>query len=145
LPGHMGIKFPSAEWTAAFRDAINASAGYAEHGEGWTHGKVAYVVRARPEIGIEDDTAMILDLHGGKCRESAMVPGEDAEDAADFVIWAEYERWKEVLSGELDPTKAMMQNKLKLEKGHLPTIVKFVLASKELVLSATTIDTEYPA
>lgn len=48
----MGIRFPSAEWTAAFRDAINASEGYAKPGGRWTHGKVAYVVKARPELGI---------------------------------------------------------------------------------------------
>lgn len=141
----MGIRFPSSEWTAAFRDAINASKGYAKHGGEWTHGKVAYVVKARPELGIEHDTAMILDLHEGKCRAAEMVDGDRAEELADFVIYAELERWKEVLSGEVDPTKAMMQNKLKLEKGHLPTIVKYVLASKELVLSATVIDTDYPA
>ena len=141
----MGIKFPSAEWTAAFKDAINANDGYATHGAGWTHGKVAYVVRARPELGIERDTAMILDLHEGECRSAEMIDGEGAEDAAEFVIYADFERWREVLSGEVDPTKAMMQNKLKLEKGHLPTIVKFVLASKQLVLSATNIDTDYPA
>jgi putative sterol carrier protein len=140
----VGIKFPSAEWTAAFKDAINANEGYAKSGKDWTHGKVAYVVKARPALGIERDTAMVLDLHGGKCREAQMVPAEQAQ-SADFVIVAEYERWKEVLSGEVDPTKAMMQNKLKLEKGHLPTIVKFVVASKELVRSASTIDTEYPA
>ncbi len=140
----MGIKFPSAEWTAAFRDAINANDGYKKAGANWTHGKVAYVVEARPELGIDGDTAMVLDLHAGECREATMTDGETAE-AADFVIRAEYERWKEVLSGEVDPTKAMMQNKLKLKKGHLPTIVKFVLASKELVRSATNIDTDYPA
>ena len=140
----MGIPFPSAEWTAAFKDAINANDGYAKHGAGWTHGSVAYVVNARPELGIERDTAMVLDLHEGKCRGADYVDGEAAE-AADFVIHAEYERWKEVLSGEVDPTKAMMQNKLKLKKGHLPTIVKYVVASKELVKSATAIDTEYPA
>jgi putative sterol carrier protein len=87
---------------------------------------------------------MVLDLHAGSCREASMVGAEQAE-TADFVIVAEYERWKEVLSGAVDPTKAMMQNKLKLERGHLPTIVKYVLASKELVRSATTIDTDYPA
>lgn len=140
----MGIRFPSAEWTAAFKDAINANPGYAKAGEGWTHGKVAYVVKARPALGIPNDTAMVLDLHAGKCRDAEMVDGEQAQ-TSDFVIVAEYERWKEVLSGEVDPTKAMMQNKLKLEKGHLPTIVKFVIASKELVRSAITIDTDYPA
>lgn len=140
----MGIKFPSAEWTAAFGDAINANEGYAKAGKGWTHGSVAYVVEARPELGIERDTAMLLDLHEGKCRNAEMMDAKDAR-GADFIIVAEYERWKEVLSGEVDPTKAMMQNKLKLEKGHLPTIVKYVVASKELVKSATNIDTDYPA
>ncbi|MCZ7679857.1 MAG: SCP2 sterol-binding domain-containing protein [Sandaracinaceae bacterium] len=140
----MGIRFPSLEWTAAFKDAINANPGYAKAGKDWTHGKVAYVVKARPALGIERDMAMVLDLHAGACREARMASGEEAKQA-DFVIVAEFERWKEVLSGEVDPTKAMMQNKLKLEKGHLPTIVKYVVASKELVRSATAIDTEYPA
>lgn len=140
----MGIKFPSAEWTAAFKNTINANSAYAKAGKDWTHGKVAYVVKARPALGIERDTAMVLDLHAGACREAQIVDGEQAQHA-DFVIVAEYERWKEVLSGEVDPTKAMMQNKLKLEKGHLPTIVKYVVASKELVRSAIAIDTDYPA
>ena len=140
----MGIKFPSAEWTAAFKDAINANDGYAKAGAGWTHGKVAYVVEARPEIGIERDTAMVLDLHGGKCRDAEMTDAQGAE-TADFVVHAEYERWKEVLSGDVDPTKAMMQNKLKLKKGHLPTLLKFVVASKQLVSSATLVDTDFPA
>ena len=88
--------------------------------------------------------AMVLDLYGGKCRGAEYVDGVAAQ-AADFVITADYPKWREVLSGAVDPTKAMMQNKLKLEKGHLPTIVKFVLASKSLVGSATAIDTDYPA
>lgn len=140
----MSLKFPSAEWTSAFRDAVNANAAYREAGKGWTHGKVAYVIKADPRLGIERDMAMLLDLHAGECRSAQYVDG-DAAQAADFVIVAEYPRWREVLSGEVDPTKAMMQNKLKLSKGHLPTIVKFVVASKELARSALAIDTDYPA
>jgi putative sterol carrier protein len=139
----MAIKFPSPEWTTAFQDAVNANAGYREAGKGWVHGKVAYVLKADDRIGTERDMAMLLDLHQGQCRNATYVPAEEAQ-SADFVIVAEYPRWKEVLSGEVDPTKAMMQNKLRLEKGHLPTIVKFVLASKELVKSATAIDTDFP-
>lgn len=140
----MAIRFPSPEWTQAFKDAVNANAAYAEHGKGWTHGKVAYVIKADARLGLEHDMAMVLDLHGGKCRGAEYVDGVTAQ-AADFVITADYPKWREVLSGAVDPTKAMMQNKLKLEKGHLPTIVKFVLASKSLVGSATAIDTDYPA
>ena len=139
----MGIPFPSAAWTTAFKDAINNNPGYAKAGATWTHGSVAYVVKAQPDVGIDEEVGMLLDLHEGVCRGAEYVDAEGAE-GADFVILAEYERWKEVLSGEVDPTKAMMQNKLKLASGHLPTIVKYVLASKELVKSALAIDTEYP-
>lgn len=139
----MALKFPSAEWTAAFKDAVNANTAYREAGKGWVHGKVAYVVKADPRLGTDRDMAMVLDLHGGECRGAEYVDA-DAAQSADFVIVAEYPRWREVMSGEVDPTKAMMQNKLKLQKGHLGTIVKFVVASKELVKSATAIDTQYP-
>lgn len=139
----MALKFPSAEWTAAFKDAVNANAAYREAGKGWVHGKVAYVVKADPRLEIDRDMAMVLDLHQGVCRGAEYVDGETAQ-AADFVIAAEYPKWREVLSGDVDPTKAMMQNKLKLQKGHLPTIVKFVVASKELVRSALAIPTQYP-
>jgi putative sterol carrier protein len=47
------------------------------------------------------------------------------------------------MEGQLDPTKAMMQNKLKLTKGHMPTMVKFVTASKELVASSTRVETTF--
>jgi putative sterol carrier protein len=141
----MAIRFPSPEWTRAFMDAVNANANYAQHGKDWTHGKVAYVIAADERLGLSTDMAMVLDLHGGKCRAAEYVPGSEAEAKADFVIVSDYPRWREVLSGAVDPTKAMMQNKLRLKKGHLPTIVKFVLASKSLVSSATAIDTDYPA
>lgn len=139
----MSIKFPSAEWTEAFKNAVNASAGYRAAGKGWTHGQVAYVLKADARIGTTEDMAMVLDLHAGECRGAMYVPASQAQDA-EFVIVAEYPKWKEVLSGQVDPTKAMMQNKLKLQKGHLPTIVKYVVASKELVQSATAIDTDFP-
>lgn len=140
----MGIQFPSNEWTQAFKDAVNANTEYREAGKDWTHGKVAYVIKADPKLGLTEDMGMVLDLHAGVCREAQYV-GRKVAETADFVIAAEYPRWREVLSGAVDPTKAMMQNKLKLERGHLPTIVKFVNASKALVKSAFVIDTIYPA
>ena len=42
------------------------------------------------------------------------------------MLVASYARWKEVIRKQLDPTKGMMQNKLKLTKGHMPTMVKYV-------------------
>jgi len=136
------LRFPSAEWCAAYKDAINANSNYKAAGKAWTHGPVAYVVMAEPSIGIAEDMAMYLDLHQGTCRECRMTPREEAEKAA-FVIVASYARWKEVIRKQLDPTKGMMQNRLKLTKGHMPTMVKFVTASKELVESTSLVPTQF--
>jgi putative sterol carrier protein len=136
------IRFPSAEWCTAYKDAINANAGYQQAGREWTHGPVAMVVVAEPSIGIPEDQAMWLDLHQGRCNDCRLVTREEAEKAA-FVIVASYARWKEVIRKLLDPTKGMMQNKLKLTKGHMPTMVKFVTASKELVESTARVPTQF--
>jgi putative sterol carrier protein len=58
------------------------------------------------------------------------------------VIRAPYSRWKDVVRGDLDPVKGMMQGKLKL-KGDLPTIVRYVKAANELVNLAQTVPTEF--
>jgi len=136
------LRFPSAEWCAAYKDAINANAAFKAAHKEWTHGAVAMVVTAEPAIGIPADTAMWLDVHQGTCNDCRLV-GRDEADKAPFVIVASYARWKEVIRGLLDPTKGMMQNKLKLTKGHMPTMVKFVTASKELVASTSKVPTQF--
>jgi putative sterol carrier protein len=140
----MAHTFPSPEWVAAYGDAINASEGYRKAGREWTHGVVAMVVKADAAIGIAEDMAMLLDVHEGQCRSARLVgPGE--YDSASFVIVSDYPRWKSVLLREVDPTKAMMQGKLRLTKGHMPTMIKFVQASKELVDAASHVDTTFRA
>ena len=144
--GHLAmpqnLRFPSAEWCAAYKDAINANPNYKDAGRDWTHGPVAMVVTAEPSIGIAEDTAMWLDVERGSCKDCRLVSRQEAENAA-FVIVANYARWKEVIRKQLDPTKGMMQNRLKLTKGHMPTMVKYVTASKELVESTAKVPTQF--
>ncbi|HZU83961.1 MAG TPA: SCP2 sterol-binding domain-containing protein [Polyangiaceae bacterium] len=136
------IRFPSPEWCVAYKEAINANAGYRAAAKDWTHGPVAMVVTAEPSIGIDQDMAMWLDVERGACRDCRMVTREEADRAA-FVIVASYARWKQVIRKELDPTKGMMQNRLKLTKGHMPTIVKYVTSNKELVESTSRVPTRF--
>ncbi len=138
----MSIAFPSPEWCAAYKDAINANVAYKTAGKDWTHGVVAMVVKAEPSLGIETDQGMWLDVHQGQCRACNLVTMAEAEKAA-FVIVADHARWKLVIKKELDPIKGMMQGKLKLTKGHMPTIVKYVQSTKELVESATHVPTKF--
>lgn len=139
----MSIEFPSVEWVAAYKDAINANPDYAKAGKDWTHGVVAMVVKAEPSIGMTEDLAMWLDVHEGKCRDCKLMPAREAEEKAPFVVLASYAQWKQVIKKEIDPTKALMQGKLKLTKGHMPTMVKYVNASKQLVESTTRVPTKF--
>jgi putative sterol carrier protein len=138
----MAFDFPSNEWANAYKDALNGSAAYKAAGKDWTHGVVAMVVKADPGLGIPEDTALWLDVHQGGCRDCKLMPASKA-DAAAFVIVADYARWKSVIKKELDPIKGMMQGKLKLTKGHMPTIVKYVQSSRELVETTAKVPTKF--
>lgn len=136
----MAIAFPSEEWIKAYKDAINGNPLYKTAGADWTHGVVALVCKAFPPT-LPEDTGIWLDLEKGVCREAKMVTVEEAAKAP-FCITGDYPRWKQVLRKELDPIKGMMQGKLKL-KGDLPTIVRAVKASQELVNSGGLVDTKF--
>src|SRR5689334_3623761 len=110
----MAHPFPSEEWTNAFAKAVDDNAGYREAGKDWTHGPVAMVIEKDPSLDIPEEVGMILDVHQGHCRGARYVTGLAAAMEAPFVIVAKYDRWREVIEGKLDPTKAMMQGKLKL-------------------------------
>ena len=138
----MSHLFPSTEWAAAYKDAINQNPKYKEAGKDWTHGAVAMVVKADPKLGIEEDTAIWLDIDRGTCTACTLMPASKATEAP-FIIVADYARWKTVIKKELDPIKGMMQNKLKLTKGHMPTIVKYVNSSRELVETTSMVDTKF--
>ena len=139
----MSFVFPSQEWASAYKDALNSNPTYKTAGKDWTHGVVAMVVKADPALGIPEDTALWLDVNGGECRESTLMSATQAEAGAAFVIVADYARWKSVIKKELDPIKGMMQGKLKLTKGHMPTIVKYVQSSRELVNTTSRVETKF--
>ncbi|HXF96607.1 MAG TPA: SCP2 sterol-binding domain-containing protein [Gemmatimonadales bacterium] len=137
----MSLTFPSAEWVAAFGDAINASEGYRQASLEWTHGAVALIVNAQPEIGVPAPVGIWLDLDRGACRAARIVVPEEA-DRAPFVIAGDYRRWKEVIRKELGPIAGIMQRKLAL-KGSLPIVVRFVKSAEALVEAATRVPTRF--
>lgn len=141
----MAHKFPSAEWTAAYKDAVNASEGYRKHGKPWTFGAVAFVVKPDAALGIDEEQCMLLDVHEGECRATTFGIGRSTVESAPFIVVADYARWKSCLQGQIDPIKGMMEGKLKLEKGHLPTMLRFVESSRALVNAAQAVPTEFLA
>ncbi len=139
----MALVFPSAPWADAYRDAINTNVRYKQTAADWTGGAIALVCKPEPALGLDAAQAIVLDLERGSCRGVVYASDPAALDAAPFVIQASYADWKAVMSGELDPIKAILAGKLRLTKGHLPTIIRDVESAKELVLSARAVSTEF--
>jgi putative sterol carrier protein len=139
----MPLVFPSADWASAYRDAINANALYKKSAAGWDQGAIAFVCKPDAALGIDGPQAIILDLHQGECRGVQYATDTVALASTPFIIEASYAQWKSVISGQIDPIKAMLQGQLRLTKGHLPTIIRDVEGSKQLVLSAGAIETQF--
>lgn len=132
--------FASQEWFEAFQVEINRSHDYRAAAADW-EGDIAFRVQAEPDLGVAEDLWGYLDLWHGACRGArAIVPVE--ADGAAYVLSAPYSRWKDVVQGELDPIKGMLQGKLRV-RGDLPTIVRYVRAANELVRLTSLVDTVF--
>ena len=132
--------FPTAEWFEEFVRQIENSAEYREAAAGW-EGDVSLVFEAEPDKRVPEDIWGWLDLWHGECRRGVLVTREEGAKAR-FVVRAPYSRWKQIILGELDPIKAMMQGKLKL-KGDLPMILRYIRAANLLVALAEKVPTEF--
>jgi putative sterol carrier protein len=134
-------RFLSQEWFDVVAERINASDEYREAAKHW-EGDIAFLVEAEPDKNVPDDVWARLDLWHGACRGGGPIAkGEGAASA--YVLAAPYTRWKDVVLGDLDPIRAMMQGKLRV-RGDLPTIVRQVRAANELVRVIGEVPTEFP-
>jgi len=133
--------FPSEAWFGAFIDAINASEGYASYAADW-EGDVVIAIEAEPDHGVPEDVYGLLDLWHGGCRGGGLVDGARAE-TAEFLVRAPYSRWKDVILGELEPVKGLMQGRLNV-RGDLQKILRYVKATQELARLTRNVETTFP-
>jgi putative sterol carrier protein len=135
------VRFPTDPWFQELIGRINASEAYREAAVEW-EGDNAFVIEAEPDRGVPEDVWGLLDLWHGACRGGGVIDAERGVRAR-YTIRAPYTRWKEVVTGELDPIKGMMQGKLRV-LGDLPTIIRHVRAANELVELTMQVPTEFP-
>jgi putative sterol carrier protein len=133
--------FPSTAWVDAYGAAINASEAYRTASTDWTHGSVALVMPAQPNIGVAEDVGIWLDLDRGSCRAAKLVSRDEAQRAP-FVLTAEYKHWKTIIKKQLGPIAGIMQRKVALQ-GSLPIVVRFIKSAEALVDAATHVPTRF--
>ena len=134
-------EFPSEEWFQSLIEAINASQEYAEYAATW-EGDVVFHIEAEPDKGLPADVHGLLDLWHGGCRGGGIVE-ETRATSAEFLVRAPYSRWKDVIQGDLEPIKGLIQGKLRV-RGDLPKILRYVKGTQELAYIAGQVDTTFP-
>ncbi|MCO6452332.1 MAG: SCP2 sterol-binding domain-containing protein [Caldilineales bacterium] len=135
----MAYLFPSPDWVAAFKDAVNASEAYKKSAEKW-EGDFYFIVS--PHGPIKEPQKFYIDLWHGECRDAHMVDGEDDKDP-EFVIEGTIDTFRKIFDGKMDPIKALVSRQLKL-KGNLGKIMRSVKATLDLVNAAASVPTSYP-
>jgi len=107
------------EWGQVLGETIDGDAQYKEAAKTW-EGAIALVVKATPELGLDEDLPVVLDLWHGDCRSVKILPKEEAAKVP-YVMTGSFDTWKAVATGKTDAIKATMLGKIKL-KGNGPTI-----------------------
>ncbi len=138
----MAYPFPSDAWVQALKEAINTSQAYREAAKTW-EGDFFFVIEPDDTTTLDKPVTLYMDLWHGECRDAYVVADPASHRQPEFVISAPYAVWRQVVTGELDPIKAMMTRQLKLQ-GNLMKIMRSVKAAHELVRCCTMVPTEFP-
>lgn len=138
----MAAEIFTEKWAKEWGKKIKANAAYRKAAANW-EGAIALVMTADNGYGIATERAVIADLWHGECRGSGAASAADLEGAP-YVIKASPETWKNVLAGKVDPIFGLLRGKLKLAKGSVFSLVPYAVAAKELVNSASNVDTSFP-
>lgn len=133
-----GFEFPSKEWAEEFCKKLNENEKYRSSAKRW-EGSIMFKVSTLPPDLSEkfkgQSPAFVLDLWHGECRGYTWYDDASQGDA-DYILSASYEDWIKIIEGKLDPIKAMVSRKMKVEKGSIATIMRFTLAAINMVKTA---------
>lgn len=130
------MKAFSEQWAKEFVEKINSNNEYAVTAKDWKWSVVLSMIELQNEINL------FVDLKNGKCIDARIASNRDLE-TVEFIISASSETWDKILNGSLDPMMAVMTKKLELKKGNMGTLVQHVDAAKELLKSASQVQTDF--
>jgi putative sterol carrier protein len=119
------------EWASEFEKKIQADDRYKAAAKTW-EGSVVLVFKAKPEEGIDDDVFVFMDLWHGECRSVKLVPNQIGR-SGEYVLEAEYDRWKRILRKELNVVKEIATMKIKLVPFNFKKAAKLAAATQAAI------------
>ena len=138
----MKVQLYSDDWAKAAAGVIASSESYRSAAKTW-EGSMVFTLQADPSLGVPENRSVFFDLWHGECRDGRSATPTDLE-AATYIISADAFTWRQVMEGKLEPIAGLMRGKLKLARGNMAVLARYVLAAKELVRAATQVETEFP-
>lgn len=131
------------EWARACCEALNGSDAYRASAAAW-EGSIVLAMSPDAARGVMEERAVFIDAHRGECR-GAWMAGADEIATATYVLRADPATWKRLLDREIDPVGAVMQGKLRLERGGLFALARFAQAAKDMIAAAASVEGTFPA
>lgn len=139
----MAIRFGTPAWSAALRDALNASSEYrnaaAKWGVGW-NGNLLFAFE--PGAGLAAPVRLFLALSAGRCGGAEFL-GEGAAADAGFTLRAPFAVWRDILERRTLAATAILTGKMKVE-GDTIALLRHAGANRALIHVTASLDTEFP-
>ncbi|MEX2683332.1 MAG: SCP2 sterol-binding domain-containing protein [Candidatus Sigynarchaeota archaeon] len=119
------MQFETQAWADEFAKCLNNNPNYEKSAKTW-EGALVLVFKAEGKK-ITKDVKLWLDLWHGKCRSAKFL--KDGDDTPhEFAITAPESAWHGLVTGEIDPTRAMMTGRFKIE-GAMNKLMRYPLAA----------------
>ena len=129
-------------WGQAAATVLQSSDAYRTAAKMW-EGSMVFTLQADSSLGVPESRSVYFDLWHGDCRAGRAATASDLTEAK-YVISADAFTWKQVMDGKLEPIAGLLRGKLKLSRGNMAVLARFVLAAKELVNGAKAVPTIFP-
>jgi len=133
-------EFGSEAWLNQLKDQLNQSETYAEAAKNW-EGDLYFIIETRGSR-LSEEIYLYMDLWHGQCRQVAIATSSD-QFSPEFTFTGNVKTFKQIIDDGLDPMKAIMTRKLKLQ-GNMAKIMRNVKAANQLVHCCTMIPTSFP-
>ncbi len=133
--------FPSPEWADEYVKKLNSNESYKDSGKTWED-TLTFVIE--PDEKYNKTWYLYLDLAHGECRDYKYSDKEDGVPKATFIYKGKYSNWVKLINKEIDPIQGIMTGKFKLE-GQMMKIMRYTKAAKDMVNTASMVDTQFEA